>query len=179
VPHIVNSLGMGWVEAEDFTVGYPLYRGVQGTLAIAAIESERWVETVYNLSVANANTYFIGKDKVLVHNAKKGGCPYVAKGVNGNSKLSQKAQHVYEIRNNKTGEVVKTGISGGKISKKGKSYRAESQRRKWGKDDFDTTIIAEISAGPGARKKALAIERSNANGLRPENLINPKYHMRP
>jgi hypothetical protein len=73
VPRIVNSLGMGWVEAEDLKVGYPLYRGDQGTLAIAAIESERRVETVYNLSVANANTYFIGKDKVLVHNAKKGG----------------------------------------------------------------------------------------------------------
>ncbi len=54
----------------------------------------------------------------------------VTKGVHGNSKLSQKAQHVYEIRNNKTGEVVKTGISQGKISKKGKSYRAERQRRK-------------------------------------------------
>jgi hypothetical protein len=40
---------MGWVEAEDLKVGYPLYRGDQGTLAIVAIESERRVETVYNL----------------------------------------------------------------------------------------------------------------------------------
>ncbi|WP_263710789.1 hypothetical protein [Fluctibacter corallii] len=61
--------------------------------------------------------------------------------------MSQRAQHVYEIRNNKTGEVVKTGISQGKISKKGKSYRTERQRRKLGKDDFDSTIIAEIPAG--------------------------------
>jgi RHS repeat-associated protein len=102
-----------------------------------------------------------------------------AEGVHSNSKLSQKAQHVYEIRNNKTGEVVKTGISQGKISKKGKSYRAERQRRKWGKDDFDTTIIAEIPAGPGARQKALDIEAANAAGLRPENLTNPDYHVRP
>jgi RHS repeat-associated protein len=70
--HPFYILGMGWVEAENLKVGYPLYRGDRGTLAIAAIESERRVETVYNLSVANANTYFIGKDKVLVHNAKKG-----------------------------------------------------------------------------------------------------------
>jgi hypothetical protein len=103
----------------------------------------------------------------------------VAKDVHGNSKLSEKAQHVYEIRNNKTGEVVKTGVSQGKISKEGKSYRAERQRRKWGKDNFDTTIIAEIPAGPGARQKALDIEASNARGLRPENLINPDYHVRP
>ncbi len=99
--------------------------------------------------------------------------------VHGNSRFSQKAQHVYEIRNNKTGQVVKTGISQGKISKKGKSYRAERQRRKWGKEDFDTTIIAEVPAGPGARQRALDIEAANAHGLRPENLINPDYHVRP
>ncbi|MGR5287730.1 RHS repeat-associated core domain-containing protein [Vibrio maritimus] len=107
------------------------------------------------------------------------GAKYVTNKVHGNSKLSQKAQHVYEIRNNKTCEVVKTGISQGKISKKGKSYRAERQRRKWGKDDFDTTIVAEIPAGPGARQKALDIKASNARGRRPESLTNPDYHVRP
>ncbi|MCE9686259.1 RHS domain-containing protein [Shewanella sp. AS16] len=78
--HPFYILGMGWVEAEDLKVGYPLYRGDRGTLSIAAIESERRFETVYNLSVANANTYFIGKDKVLVHNAKKGKCGICAAG---------------------------------------------------------------------------------------------------
>ena len=103
----------------------------------------------------------------------------VAKKVNGNSKLSEKAQHVYEIRNKKTGEIVKTGISGGKISNKGKSYRAEKQVRKWGKNDYESTIIAEIPSGPGARQKALDIEATNAQGLRPENLTSPRYHQKP
>lgn len=75
--------------------------------------------------------------------------------------------------------MVKTGISQGQISTKGKSYRAERQKRKWGEDDFETTIIAEIPAGPGARQKALDIEASNARGLRPENLTDPRYHQRP
>lgn len=65
------------------------------------------------------------------------------------------------------------------ISQQGKSYRAERQRRKWGKDDFETTIIAEIRAGPGARQKALDMEATNARGLRPDNLTNPDYHVRP
>ena len=99
--------------------------------------------------------------------------------VHGNSRKSQKAQHVYEIRNKKTGEVIKTGVSSGRVSKKGKSYRAENQIRKWGKGDFESTIISEISTGTGARQKALDIEASNAAGLRPDNLTNPFYHKIP
>lgn len=36
--------------------------------------------------------------------------------VNGNSKASQKAQHLYEVFETSTGNVVKTGVSGGKVS---------------------------------------------------------------
>ena len=53
-----------------------------------------------------------------------------AKVVHGNSKLSTKAQHAYDIINTKTGETVKTGVSGGSI-RNGKSVRAETQVRKW------------------------------------------------
>lgn len=72
--HPFYILGRGWVEAEDLKIGYPLYRGDDSTLSIASIETEARHETVYNLSVANANTYFVGIDKVLVHNAKKRKC---------------------------------------------------------------------------------------------------------
>jgi RHS repeat-associated protein len=44
----------------------------------------------------------------------------------GNSRASAKPNHVYVIRNKRTGEVQKYGISGGKIRLDGKSYRAES-----------------------------------------------------
>ena len=51
----------------------------------------------------------------------------IVKNVHGNSKLSTKAQHAYDIIDKRTDKVVKTGISGGKIRKDGKSYRAEQQ----------------------------------------------------
>jgi len=49
----------------------------------------------------------------------------------------------------------------------------------WGEDTFESTIISEIPAGPGARLKALDIEARNARGLRPDNLTNPQYHQVP
>ncbi len=68
--HPFYILGSGWVEAEDLKIGQQLYRGDQGSVGIAKISREQRTETVYNLSVANTNTYFIGQDKVLVHNCK-------------------------------------------------------------------------------------------------------------
>ena len=56
-----------------------------------------------------------------------------AKTVNGNSKLSKNAQHVYEIVNNATKQVEKVGISGGRVTKSGHSYRANSQVNKLNK----------------------------------------------
>ncbi|WP_282167563.1 Hint domain-containing protein [Shewanella japonica] len=81
--HPFYILGRGWVEAEDLKIGYPLYRGDDSTLSIASIETEARHETVYNLSVANANTYFIGIDKVLLHNAKKSKCGKCSSGFKG------------------------------------------------------------------------------------------------
>lgn len=47
--------------------------------------------------------------------------------VHGNSKASTKSQHRYEISNESTGDVVKTGISGKELNKNGSSPRANSQ----------------------------------------------------
>ena len=44
------------------------------------------------------------------------------KSVNGNSKLSTLAQHIYRIFDKATNKTVKVGISGGKVAKNGKSY---------------------------------------------------------
>ena len=103
--------------------------------------------------------------------------------VHANSRLSEKAQHLYEIRNVDTGAVVKTGISSGMISAKGKSVRAQSQISKWKNeglcDNCASTIIGEIAAGKGARQKVLNIERSNATGLRDAKQLDPNLHRRP
>ena len=107
-----------------------------------------------------------------------------AKAVNGNSKASTKAQHVYEIFETGTDNVVKTGISGGKVSKADKSYRATSQVNKLNKAEgagkYDSRIVDKIPAGQGARQKALNSEAANANKLRSQGqLKDKKYHQRP
>ncbi len=45
----------------------------------------------------------------------------------GNSKKSEKEQHLYEIIDNQTNETVKYGISGSELNKDGSSKRANSQ----------------------------------------------------
>ncbi|MDE5986804.1 MAG: hypothetical protein K2H16_05925 [Prevotella sp.] len=76
---------------------------------------------------------------------------------------------------------MKTGISGGKIRKDGKSYRAESQVRKWnreaGYDKYDSKIAKEFEAGEGARQKALDYETERADKLK--NELDEYKHQRP
>ena len=116
----------------------------------------------------------IGKHVKTINKAIDG-----AKAVNGNSKASKKAQHVYEIVNNTTKNVEKVGISGGKISKAGNSYRATSQVNKLNKagGNYSSRIVEKISAGKGARQKALNAEKrvTNAN----KKTLNPLIHKRP
>jgi RHS repeat-associated protein len=116
----------------------------------------------------------IGKDVKIIENAID-----AVKAVNGNSKASEKAQHVYEIVNKTTNKVEKVGISGGKVSKAGDSYRATSQVNKLNKSggNYTSRIAENIPAGKGARQKALNAEQriTNAN----KGSINPKIHSRP
>ncbi len=83
---------------------------------------------------------------------------------NGNSRQNNKVNHVYVIRNKTTGQVYKYGISGGKVSKKGKSYRAESQVRRLnrgpGTDKYESAIIRKNVT----RSKALKVEQGRVNG---------------
>ena len=44
--------------------------GKPSTIQVDGIRYETKVLTTYNLTVANAHTYFVGKDAVLVHNGK-------------------------------------------------------------------------------------------------------------
>ncbi len=116
----------------------------------------------------------IGKDVKIIENAIDG-----IKAVNGNSKASEKAQHVYEIVNNTTKGVEKVGISGGKISQAGDSYRARSQVNKLNKagGNYSSRVAEKIPAGKGARTQALEADKRITNGN--NNTINPKIHQKP
>ena len=99
--------------------------------------------------------------------------------VHANSRLSEKAQHLYEIYDS-TGKVVKTGVSGG-AEVAGESVRALTQVKKWGKEgEFTTKIVDRVEAGAGARGKVLDLEKANANRLRDAGQLTDKtYHVRP
>ena len=104
--------------------------------------------------------------------------------VHGNSKLSTKAQHAYDIIDTETNTIVKTGVSGGKIRKSdGKSYRAEQQVRKWNKEENTNkykSIITHIEPeGIGSRDRILEYERKRAHYLRDMNQLDINKHITP
>jgi hypothetical protein len=114
----------------------------------------------------------------------KDGTKLISGVVHGNSKASTKAQHVYVIKNKITDETVKVGISGGKITKKGKSYRAQRQVSKWNREKggnvYESKIILNIPEGKNSRDKALEAERDKADKLRKEGQLKEKdKHQRP
>ena len=104
-------------------------------------------------------------------------------GIHGNSKMSEKAQHAYDIIEKETGKRVKTGVSGGRIRNDGKSSRAEQQVRKWNKEEgykkYDSEIIHKEPAGEGARDKILEYEKSRAKTLKDLKEIDENRHKRP
>jgi len=107
----------------------------------------------------------------------------VVKIVHGNSKASTKAQHAYDIINTKKEKVVKTGVSGGRIRKDGKSSRAESQVRKWNENEGEGTYRSEIThiepAGSGSRERILKYEKDRAKFLHEQGELDPEKHQKP
>lgn len=108
----------------------------------------------------------------------------VKNAVHGNSKLSTKAQHAYDIIDKETNKIVKTGISGGKIREDGKSSRAESQvsklNKKAGENRYESQITHEEPAGPGARQNILDYEKARADILKKTgHLKDTNIHKKP
>ena len=85
--------------------------------------------------------------------------------VHGNSKQSTKLQHGYEIYEIKTGDVVKTGISGQKLNQNGSSPRANTQVNSLNKvaryKKYDARIVKINIEG-----RAAALEWEVQNALR-------------
>jgi uncharacterized Zn-binding protein involved in type VI secretion len=110
-----------------------------------------------------------------------------ARAVNGNSLLSQNAQHVYQIlRTDTAGNTVvfKYGISGGRLTAAGRSARAERQvraltRAAGGQFTYQSSIVQMIPGGPGARAAALAAERTLVYQHLAVNLVKPIGNLRP
>ncbi len=78
-----------WVDAEDLEVGMPLstYEGIDlihsGT--VTSIKRIEETQTMYNLTVDTAHTFFVGEGEWLVHNT--GGCPTLVRTRNAGTNL--------------------------------------------------------------------------------------------
>lgn len=105
------------------------------------------------------------------------------KAVHGNSKVSSKVQHGYEIFNKKTNEVLEYGISGQKRSAKqisgGKSPRINQKlNQKYGNDPNIGGRV--IDNNIGKRSQGLRWEKNKVNdfknnkGHAPQGQIRPK-----
>jgi RHS repeat-associated protein len=167
-----------WLRVVNLRVGDSVTTYSGSRIAITAISLVAKQTKVHNFEVADYHSYYVTKTKVLVHNS--GPCPFK---VNGNSLKSKKAQHLYEIEDTHTGEIVKTGISGGKKTATGKSYRAERQVRNWNKGQpgrYQSRIVAEVPAGSKARQTIETLERLNAKALEAAGHLTDKVkHVRP
>nr|WP_262912555.1 RHS repeat-associated core domain-containing protein [Chryseobacterium sp. MEBOG06] len=106
-----------------------------------------------------------------------------AKAVHGNSKLSTKPQHNYDVVDTKANnDVVKTGISGSKLNQNGTSRKGNVQANKWNRDEnspgrYKAVVTSQTPTGEGARIKALRKEKENADFNR--ETLDKEKHQRP
>jgi RHS repeat-associated protein len=109
----------------------------------------------------------------------------------GNSGRARRAQHGYVIIDNKTGKIVKVGISGQPLNSNG-SPRANNQVNRWNRqpggkylnpntgkmeDRYRPEVRKKIPAGPNARQKALTWEQNTVD--RHQSTLDPDRHKRP
>ncbi|MCB9872961.1 MAG: hypothetical protein H6821_02180 [Planctomycetaceae bacterium] len=164
--HPFYVVGEGWIEAQFLRPGQELLQADNrlATVVDSLLEPHPEGLPVFNFEVEDAHTYFVSARTsdlpILVHNT----C------VHGNSKLSTKPQHRYEIIERSTGVPHKTGVSGGRIRADGKSARAESQVRALNSKggDFYSVIVETAEnrqAILAAEKAAVGLGRSLGSRL--------------
>ena len=157
---IEAGLGVGMLAVDVFTAGEG---GEVIRLAEVAIEDA--------LKIAVENEIKEGAEKALEEAV-----------IHGNSAEAKGAQHAYDIVDTHTGEVVKTGISGGKETAGGLSVRAQKQVRAFNKTSpgrYKSVITHRVPAGPDARKTILAYEKARAATLRAAGELRGGFHVRP
>ncbi|MES2701538.1 MAG: RHS repeat-associated core domain-containing protein [Bacteroidota bacterium] len=109
---------------------------------------------------------------------EKGGT--TSKGIHGNSKLSPKPQHLYEMSNDRTGQLLEYGLSGQELKENGTSPRVDQKiREKYnGNKDISGKVIEKDVPGreSGLQKEKDYVNqyKKNNNGASPPNQKRPK-----
>lgn len=96
--------------------------------------------------------------------------------LHGNSKLSSKPQHGYEIYDTSTNDAAKTGVSGQPLNQNGTSPRANRQVTQFNREGGN--YGARVVKNADTRGDILKWERQNAERLRQEGNTMDK-HKRP
>lgn len=144
-----------------------------GPEEVASVSLRSTAETVYNIEVHGHHIYQIGDMGVLVHNAG----------------LKYRSNHIYAFYEKATGQIVKYGISAGKITKGtvnslGKivgqrSYRATAQLKalqaKYKTGEPSSFIVAKNIT----RAKALKLEKAKVTGFAKAKLQSTGKALRP
>jgi RHS repeat-associated protein len=68
-PFYVAANDDKWVQAKNLSIGEALLNSDGGLMPIVDLVSESSTEKVYNLTVANTHTYYVGEQKLLAHNS--------------------------------------------------------------------------------------------------------------
>jgi hypothetical protein len=100
--------GKGWIQARFLTVGQELRLYSGQTIVLKKIDTTTRIEKVYNFTVANTSSYFVGVDGVLVHNS---GCSKAVQKVLGNL-----VEHADELARN---AILQRGGGGSQIQQIG------------------------------------------------------------
>ena len=128
-------------------------------IALSFVGANAIDDAIATANDPNASTLDVAEATVNALSVGKGG-----KGkVNGNSKLSTKSQHGYEITNVTKGTRHKVGVSGSKLNKNGTSRRANSQVNKLNKkggDKYKATVKTKNVKG---RQNILNWEKKEVN----------------
>lgn len=163
--HPFYVLGRGWTEAKGLESGDTLLTADAGEVTLLASLRQEHPDgiPVYNFEVEGLHNYFVASsddaEAVLAHNK--------CRRVNGNRRLARRPQHGYVIKRN--GQVYKYGVSGGKVSKANKSYRAEKQKRKLERDNSGDRWETEILQHEPNRARILDWEQGMVNDYASNN----------
>ena len=131
--------------------GQLLLKGEEGeakTITITNITVETKHQTTYNLEVANAHTFFVGEDGVLVHNGK--GCKIVEVVVDS-TKYPESARHIKEAQATGHPKVMTINRAGANANRRESLKNVATEKGK-DRDEYPPAMFEEGGYGASVKK---------------------------
>ena len=143
VEHPFYVLLRGWVEAIDLRTGDQVRQLDGGYGAVQRVAVETAPQEMYNLTVAEAHTFFVGDGGWLVHNADPCKLPKRGKS-HGNSLDNDRPNILYKMRDAQSGRLLKYGVT-------------SNIKRRYTQAQRSGVIISELARG--SRRQMIQAER--------------------